>query len=300
MAIVLQQLGILFAFVFVGYILAKTGIIKSEQSKIISSLLVYVFSPAVSLNSFAKNFTVEYLTEKYQIFIISIVVLVVLGITSFFAAKLLSKEDFEQKVYTYSLVVPNYGYMGYALAAGIFGDKMLMDVIVVGIPLTFFIYSIGFPMLTNVKKVNFKNLINPSLITIVLGSIIGLAKIQIPSVLETLLENAGNCMAPLAMILMGITISEFKLIKLFKNYKVYMLSFLRLVIIPLVIAISLWFTVDKNIIIPILLVYILPCGLNSVVFPKLIGENCETGASIALISSLFSIITIPIWLSFFV
>ena len=44
----------------------------------------------------------------------------------------------------------------------------------------------------------------------------------------------------------------------------------------------------------------MPAGLNTIVFPKLIGKNSENGASVALISSLFSIITIPVWLNFFV
>lgn len=300
MAIVLQQIGILFLFAIIGYILAKTGVIKAEQTKILSSLIVYVFSPAVCLDSFSKNFTTEYLSQKYELFIIAIVIVVLLGIASYFAAKCFSKDHYERNIYTYSLVTPNYGYMGYALAAGIFGDEMLMNVIIVGIPLTVFIYTIGFPMLTDVKKVNIKNLINPALVTIVIGSIIGLASIKIPEIFQSFFSNAGSCMAPIAMLLMGITISEFKLSELFKNYKIYILALLRLIIIPLIIATALWFVLPKEFIIPILLVYILPCGLNTVVFPRLVGKNCEIGAGIALISSLFSIITIPIWLNFFV
>lgn len=300
MAIVLQQLGILFVFAFIGYLLAKTGVIKTEQTKILSSLIVYVFCPAVCLNSFSKNFTTEYLSQKYELLIIAVAILIILGIASFFAAKCFSKDHYERNLYTYSLITPNYGYMGYALAAGIFGDEMLMNVIIVGIPLSVFIYAIGFPMLTDVKKVNIKNLINPALVTIVIGSIIGLTGIKIPVILQSVFSKAGDCMAPTAMLLMGITISEFKLSQLLKNYKVYILSLLRLVVIPLIIAVSLWFLFPKEIIIPVLLVYILPCGLNTVVFPKLIGRNSEIGASTALISSLFSIITIPVWLSFFV
>ena len=300
MSIVLQQLGILFIFAFIGYILAKVGVIKAEQTKILSSLIVYVFCPAVCLDSFSKNFTTEYLSQKYVLFIVSIIVLVVLSVVSFLVAKCFSKDQYERNIYAYSLITPNYGYMGYALASGIFGDEMLMNVIIVGIPLTVFIYAIGFPMLTDVKKISLKGLVNPALITIVIGAFIGLANIKIPEIFQSVFSKAGECMAPTAMLLMGITISEFKLPELFKNYKIYILSLLRLVVIPLVIAVSLMFTFPKEIIIPVLLVYSLPCGLNTIVFPKLIGKNSENGASVALISSLFSIITIPVWLNFFV
>ena len=111
-----------------GYILAKVGVIKAEQTKILSSLIVYVFCPAVCLDSFSKNFTTQYLSQKYKILIVSVVVLIFLSIAAFFASKLFSKDAYDRNVYTYSLIVPNYGYMGYALASGIFGEKMLMDV----------------------------------------------------------------------------------------------------------------------------------------------------------------------------
>lgn len=300
MSIVLQQLSILFIFAFMGYILAKVGVIKAEQTKILSSLIVYVFCPAVCLDSFSKNFTTQYLSQKYKILIVSVVVLIFLSIAALLASKLFSKDAYDRNVYTYSLIVPNYGYMGYALAVGIFGDEMLMDVIIVGIPLTIFIYAIGLPMLTGVKNFSIKKLINPPIVTIVIGVIIGLTNIKIPEIFQSIFTEAGGCMAPLAMLIMGITISEFKLSELFKKYKIYVLALLRLIIIPLIIATVLWFVLPKEFIIPVLLVYILPCGLNTVVFPRLVGKNCEIGAGVALISSLFSIITIPLWLNFFV
>ena len=107
MSIVLQQLSILFIFAFIGYILAKVGVIKAEQTKILSSLIVYVFCPAVCLDSFSKNFTTEYLSQKYELFIIAIVIVVLLGIASYFAAKCFSKDHYERNIYTYSLVTPN-------------------------------------------------------------------------------------------------------------------------------------------------------------------------------------------------
>jgi predicted permease len=43
----------------------------------------------------------------------------------------------------------------------------------------------------------------------------------------------------------------------------------------------------------------MPCGLNTIVFPKLVGEDCKIGARLALLTHLFSCFTIPVWLSVF-
>ena len=37
-----------------------------------------------------------------------------------------------------------------------------------------------------------------------------------------------------------------------------------------------------------------PSGMNVVVFPASYGQNCETGASIVMVSSLSSILTVPL------
>lgn len=40
----------------------------------------------------------------------------------------------------------------------------------------------------------------------------------------------------------------------------------------------------------------MPCGLNPVVFPKLIGQDCRLGGKLILLSSVLSCATIPLWL----
>jgi len=40
----------------------------------------------------------------------------------------------------------------------------------------------------------------------------------------------------------------------------------------------------------------MPCGLNTVVFPRLVGEDCRMGARMILYSHIFSMATIPLWM----
>ena len=40
--------------------------------------------------------------------------------------------------------------------------------------------------------------------------------------------------------------------------------------------------------------YAMPCGLNTVVFPKMFGEDCKIGAGFAFISNIGACFTIPL------
>ena len=44
------------------------------------------------------------------------------------------------------------------------------------------------------------------------------------------------------------------------------------------------------------MVLAMPCGMNTIVFPKLVGEDCKPGAALAFITTVLCIVTIPICL----
>ena len=152
--------------------------------------------------------------------------------------------------------------------------------------------------LVHLKAQNFiKKLLNPLTVSIVLGMIIGLTNISLPEVISKTLSSASACVGPLSMILTGMTLSTFKLKELLMDTKTYLFTFLRLIVIP-GIAYLICLGLKLTEVLPmVLIITAMPCGLNTVVFPKLIGEDCKPGARLALISHLFSIITLPLWLS---
>ena len=55
------------------------------------------------------------------------------------------------------------------------------------------------------------------------------------------------------------------------------------------------FSLD-TIMLPMLFVACMPCGLNTVIFPKFVGEDTSTGARLAFLSHFISCATIPFWL----
>ncbi len=297
MLIILEQLGILFLFVMVGLIFGKKGIVNPQQAKGLSALAVNLFFPCTIFKAFYNNFKLDNLMKYNIVIVISAIILVVIAFFAHIISKFLAKESYEEKVYEYSLIVPNYAYVGYALAEGLFGAEGLLNMVICAMPVSVYIYTIGYGKLMK-QVVSFKRLLNPAMITMVLGLIVGVIDISLPTVIEVFVTKASACMAPVAMILTGLTISEFNIKEMLLDKKVYIITAIRLIVIPLLVVLILKPFFSVEIVRCITLLYAMPCGLNTIIFAKLVDENYQIGAKLAIVSNVFSIITVPIFLNF--
>jgi predicted permease len=130
--------------------------------------------------------------------------------------------------------------------------------------------------------------------------IYGLSGLSMPAFLDNILTTAKAPMGIVAMLLAGITVSEYKFSELLRYKANYFVAVWKVLILPLAIGFILTTVLNKPELARIaLMIYAIPCGLNTIVVPKLVGEDCSTGASLALISSLLSIGTIPLCLYLF-
>lgn len=297
MLIIFKQVLILFSFAAAGFIIAKSKKIKTEHSPILSGLLVYVIAPFYVFQTFAERFTVKYISGNYEIILWSLGIVLFLGIVMAFVSKLFDKRKYERDVYEYSLVVPNSGYMGYPMAEAVLGSVGLLNTMIFCLPLSIYIYTVGYSKLTK-SGLSLKKILNPSMIAMFLGAVVGLFQIPVPSVAYSIMSKAGACMGPVSMLLAGIVVSEFNFKELLSEKRVYIITALRLFIIPVLIGL-LTSSFSRTVTEVAVLIYAMPCGLNTIVFPRLVGEDCRIGAGLALVSNILACLSIPIVLTLF-
>jgi len=285
-------------FVTTGYILCKTDIVKHEHTKVLSALGVHVFFPATIFNTFSSRLTVPCLKEKGYYILSSAVIIFILACIAKFISRRLTKNPYGQRIYEYTLTNPNYGYVGYPLVSALFGQEMLFNVMIFTLPLSFYSYTYGYSTLTK-RPVSFKKLINTVTASMALGAAVGLLGLPVPYVASSFLSTAASCMGPISMLLAGMVISEFPMASLLKIRNTYIAVAFRLLIIPCAVAFALRTIGFEDLVIPSLMVFSMPCGLNTIIFPRLIGEDCKPGASLSLVSSILCCFTIPLCLQIF-
>ena len=297
---VFTQLLVLYIFIFLGWLFGRINPENAQGSKMISFMLVNLFLPCKVFSTFSTSFTVSYLKENYATFFISIGILGGLALLAIPLAALLTKKGYERKVYRYSFAITNYAYLGYVLIDNVLGKTALANMITFCVPFAIYTYTFGYALLSGKGNV-FKKLVNTMTLSIVLGAAVGLIGLKLPTFMETVLSSASACVGPLSMILTGLVISTFKGKELLPDGGTLAFVGLRLIALPALVfgvckLLALMFTLPPAVYPFAVIVACMPCGLNTVVFPRLVGEDCRMGARMILYSHALSIVTIPLWI----
>ena len=297
----ISQMAFLLILLSTGFILVRLGLIPHNCAGALSKLESYIFIPASVLGTFMSEFTVKKLTEAGGFFVAGGVFIAVMAPLAVLISKLLTKDRYLRNIYTYGLAFSNFGFMGYAVVSALFPEVYMNDLIFV----FFFwilIYTWGVPYLLiphDEEKhgilAGLKKLINPMFIGMLIGMTIGLCEIPVPSFVSSAVSSLGSCMSPIAMLLTGMTVAEIDLKATFKKASIYLVSVIRLIILPLVgLALVLLLPLPSDIELCIIIALAMPLGLNTIVIPAGYGKDTSDAAGLALVSHLMSCITIPL------
>jgi predicted permease len=132
----------------------------------------------------------------------------------------------------------------------------------------------------------------------VIGMVIGISGIPVPQFIQTTISSAGSCMSPVAMLLTGMTIAQFDLKSMLRIKGVYISTFLRLVVYPMVfLGITMLLPkafATSTFAICAICALSMPTGLTAIIVPAAYGKDTKIASGMALVSHVLSCITIPV------
>jgi len=301
----LNQTAFLFGLIIIGYILMKTGVLPKDAAATLSKLENYIFIPALVMGTFIENFTVERIINAKTLLLVSAAIAIIAAIFAIIVSKFFTKDKYTRNIYTYGLAFSNFGFMGNAVVESLFPD-IFFEYLLFTLPLWILIYLWGVPKLLIAdadKKQTFKQslkaFVNPMFIGMVVGMAIGLSGIALPKWISSIVKKSGDCMSPIAMLLTGVVVSTISLKKTFTNIKVYGISLVRLIAMPLIFVVAAKFVnMSETIYICALCSLAMPLGLNTIVIPSALGKDTAEASGMTLISHLMGCLTIPFIFTF--
>lgn len=293
--IVFNKIIALFLIILIGVYGTKKHIINDDVNKGLRRILLEITLPLLVINSFSFSFDEGMGRNIITAFIYSILFMILGGIISYILLKPLKGE--KKKILHFANFFSNCGFIGFPIINSIFGAEGVVYTSIFNMVFTIFLWTYGVMIFSdklskeNIKKV----LLNPSIIAVYIGIPIMIFNIKLPASILDTTKIVGDMTAPISMIIVGSILSKVKIKSVFKEASVYYGALIKLIVIPLAIyMIKLIIKDNSSVIDTIIVIQAMPAAAMTSIFAADFDKEKEYGAIVVFVTTLLSIITIPV------
>ena len=295
----------MFLLAAVGYVCFRAKKITMEGCKTLSNILIYLSLPCVIINSFL----VEFSTERLMGLIYSSLAAAVVMLISIVVSRLFFSKD---AILNFASAFPNPGFFGIPLILSILDSGAVFYIAAFIAFVNLLQWSYGVSLLTAKKedsngKASVLSLLPspkrlltaPFMIATLIGLFFFLTRIPMPTLFQKSVQYISGLNTPLAMFTIGIYFAQTNPAAMFRKPKLYLLSAVRLVVIPLLSMAVLFFLPAEfaEMKLALLIVSACPTGSNVAVYAQLYDSDYSYAVETVIISTLLSIVTIPMIVS---
>ena len=289
--ILLRQVVIMFLLVAIGFIAFRAGKITQEGSRTIANLLIYVSLPAVII----RSFMVERTPERIVSLLISMALAVGALAISILISHLCFKKD---PIASFAGAFCNPGFFGIPLTTAVLGDKAVFYTASFIAFLCVLQWTYGISLLTGEKTgLKAKTVFTaPFMISIIVGLVLFFTQLPVPDILTSAAAYCAGLNTPLAMFAVGVYLAQSDLKKMVKKPRLYTVSAVRLVLIPLVTLAFLTVIpgIPYDIKCAVFIAASCPVGSNIAMYAQLHNKDYTYAVETVVMSTLLCIVTIPL------
>lgn len=290
----------MFSFILMGFVVRKCNVTPENTGIALSKVENYIFMPAQVFVTFMTYCTVESLSVNYRYTLFSILCIGISMLMGYPLSYLFARDGNNRGIYRYALVFANYGFLGNSVVPQLLGQEYLYPYLLFTLPINFTAYLWGMNQMipAGAQKVNpLKRLLNPVIIAMFAGAAAGLLGLRkfLPAFVTDSLNSLSACMGPVAMILTGFIIGGYDVKEMLGNKKVYLMTLLRVTLLPaILLAVAYLLGADLTVMTMIMVAFGAALGMNTVIFTAAYGGDTKPGASMAMVSHVAAVITIPL------
>ena len=301
--LLMQQIVQLFLMIFMGYLIVKTGLVRDDDSKVLSKIILYLIVPCVIINAFQVDYTTDTVKGLLIAFAASVMTQVILLVVISVAGRLLHLNEVEVASVYYS----NSGNLIVPIVTFILGQEwVLYGCVFMSVQLVF-LWTHCKKIISREASYDWKKIIlNINMISIFIGVILFFTKIRLPEIIGNTLASVGTMIGPASMIVTGMLFAGMNLKQIFANKRVYFITFLRLIAVPLIALVLIKlsnlasFSADGNkIMLIVFLAIITPSASTVTQMCQVYGNDSRYASAINVMTTLLSIITMPVMVMLF-
>ena len=279
---------------FVGVFCYRKKIVDQEMNKKLSELVLSLFTPVLLFTSFQKDFSKELVTGLMISVLLSAIAFFLIWCICKWVVRKLDKDY--AVVELVALMYSNCGFIGIPMAQGIFGAEGVFYMTAYVAMANFLLWSHGVIVMSgksDIKSLK-KVFTSPTIISIILGIICFVAQIRVPQIIEEPMEMIANMNTPMAMMVAGINIAQADLEQVFCHYRLYWLSFVKLIVMPFaLVGVFYFIPVSQLVKTIVILATACPAGVTGSLFALRYEKDSVYAAEIFAMTTIVSIVTVP-------
>ncbi len=235
---VITQMVTFFFLMVTGYIMRRCNLMSDQFNRDLSIFIIQLTCPCLIVSSVMGG------TLPGSELILPLLVTGVFTYAFFIAIaavipRFLTKDHDLRGVYAFMLVFGNVGFIGYPLCAALFGIEAVFYATMINFANTFCVFTIGTIYIAGHDgefKFNWKILFSPAMIASYISiAIVALQIDFIPEAIANPLRLIGGITVPGAMLIIGSSMSNLPFRQMLFNRNIYVISVLRLLLIPLAV-----------------------------------------------------------------
>ena len=296
--LITYQMLALFLLLVAGYVAYKVHVTNDEAIRNLTTLVLNVSLPAQILISFLSNRGKVSNMTLLEVTGISLFCYIVYFLVAAIFIAVTKAPKKQWGTYIFMLLFGNVGFMGYPVIQAVFGIEAMIYAVVFNVMFNFIVYSLGIMLIGGEKAGKFdpKMLINTPMITALISLGLFFTPIPVPEYLNDALNYLGNLTTPLAMIILGGTIAKMNLKELFDDWRIYIFTVFRLVLMPLAVLLAMNLLHEQQYLIrgTAVVLAATPVATNATMLAIQYDGDVQLVSKGIFFSTVLSVVTIPI------
>ena len=302
-----ERIAELFLIMLVGAFVTKIGMVRLEDSRILSTLCLYVFVPCAIFNAFMVDPTPEVLKGLAAAALFAVFEHMFFIVGAGVAGRIFHLSQMERT----ALIYTNCGNLIIPLVASILGQDYVVYISGYLIVFHALLWTHCITQFAGREQVSVRHFTkNPNLIAIFTGLIILIVRTRVdfalPVIFDNVISSLGGLIGPISMLITGITLGASDLKKLFSNAHLYVVLLLRMIIMPALLLVVIAVFRLKSILPNAGTVFLIsflsaaaPTASTINQFAVVYNRDADRAAALVMLTTLFCIVTMPVMIWFY-
>lgn len=280
----------------IGYLCYKMKLVDQHGNSMMANLLLMVVNPLVAIMSLQTDYDPELLQGLLISYLLAFAAHMIAIAISQICVRKTGNEEYS--IERFNCVYANCGFIGIPLIQSILGSEGVFYLTAYMTTFNILSWTHGVALMTGKfswKTVK-KGLMSPMIIACVIGIFLFVLQIRIPQVPADAFNYVANMNTPLAMLIAGFSVAQTDLVKMIQKPRIYLLSALKLLVIPSLVLIMLMFIpVKREIALTILIASACPSAATGTAFSLKFNKNYRYSSELYAFTTLASLVTIPLF-----